>query len=535
MMTGGDSRCPPRRFWRGFCSGAAKALALIGLFGSGCSDSSTPPTILDLTAPHAIGDLQAIDTTDSSVTIQWTAPSEDGDAGGAAVRYDIRYRHESLDVGVWSIADTVRDEPIPGLPGDTQTFVLTALDPDTLYAIGIVSFDDAGLASVLSNIAYGRTRALPVPPDTLPPAAVIDLAVSDVGPGSVRLSWTATGDDSLTGRATAYDARCRVGTLDDGTWPDAVPATGEPDPSPPGSSETFLVTGLSEQTDYAFALRVRDEAGNLSGLSNVVTARTPVRPPDFIDPRGIETFMAGDGEMRVFVADHGDDVLYRFTIGGERFPTSTVEGLCGVTLGAGAALYTFLIGGGEGEDSGTVWRFGGSSAQPVLLYDGLGFPSDIAVYPDGPFIGYLLVGERSRGRLLRLKPGSPLDVDLLATVTDGEVAGVAVDGAGTAYFGVRTAAGSVIRKIAGSGDPVLFHDLGAMGVVGDLRLDPRGNAIWYLDLSRSAAVRVNRNTAAVDTLASRLRRPLAIAPGDADDMLTYSSADGYVLTVERRR
>ncbi len=514
---------------------AAIVLGAAVLCGIGCSDKTTPATILDLTPPHAIGDLTAIDTSDSSVTVEWSAPSEDGDAGGPAAFYDIRYRPETIDAGVWSIADTARGEPVPAQPGVSQRFEIAGLLPDTLYAIGIVSIDDAGLASVLSNIAFGRTRAAPIPPDTLRPAAISDLAVPEFGSATARLTWTATGDDSLTGRAFAYDVRYRVGSLDDDTWASATQATGEPAPAPPGSSETFVVTGLRAETTYAFAIRVRDEADNSSALSNVETVTTPVRAPDFLDPRGIEIMTIGTGDQLIFVADHGDGILYRFTPGGDRFRTLAVPGLCGVARGAGVGVYYFLIAGDEGEDTGTVWRFGGSAAQPIMLYDGIGFPSDISVFSGGPFDGDLLVAERSMGRLLRLKPGSPLGMTVLTTVTDGELTGVAAHGGGAAYYGVRTAAGSVIRKMAGGGAPVTFHDLGAMGIVGDLRLDPQGTSIWYLDLSRSAAVRVNLTTAHVDTLATHLRRPVSIAPGQADSLLTYSSADGYVLTVDRRR
>jgi hypothetical protein len=514
---------------------AAIVFGVAVLSGIGCSDKTTPATILDLTPPRAIGDLTAVDTSDSSVTIEWSAPSEDGDTGGPAAIYDVRYRPETIDVGVWSIADTARGEPAPAQPGVSQRFEITGLLPDTLYAIGIVSIDDADLPSVLSNIAFGRTRAVPVPPDTLRPAAIVDLTALDVGSATVRLGWTATGDDSLIGRAAAYDLRYRAGSLGEETWAGATQVTGEPAPAPPGSSETFVVRGLRAETDYSFAILVRDDAGNPSALSNVESVTTPVRPPDFLDPRGIEVLTTGGGDQLIFVADHGDDVLYRFTSGGERFRTVTVPGLSGVARGAGEGLYYFLIAGDEGEDTGTVWRFGGSTAQPIMLYDGIGFPSDIAVYSGGSFNGDLLVGERSMGRLLRLKPGSPQGMSVLTTVTDGELTGVAVDAAGVAYFGVRTAAGSVIRKIAGGGDPVPFHDLGAMGIVGDLRLDPHGTSIWYIDLSRSAAVRVNLSNARVDTLATRLRRPVSIAPGRADSLLTYSSADGYVLTVDRRR
>jgi hypothetical protein len=538
-MTCGESRSGPQagEGWPFVSRTLVPVLCLLALTLGGCSEESPPATIVDLTPPGAIGDLVAVDTSDSSVTLEWSAPADDADQGGPVAFYDLRYRFGNLDVGVWALADSALGEPSPAQPGASQRFEVRGLLPDTLYAFGIISFDDAGLSSVLSNIGYGRTLVAPVPPDSVRPAAVTDLAVTDIGPSSVRLSWTATGDDSLTGRAFAYDVRYRVGTLGDSTWLGASQAEDEPNPVPPGSPEAFLVTNLRSETSYAFGLRVRDEGGNVSALSNVVTATTPVRPPDFLDPRGIDVLPNVGGEQYVFVTDHGDGVIYRFTVGGTRRPIGSVRGVCGVTRGAGAGIHTFLIAGDEGEDTGEVWRFGGSTAQPLLLYRRLGFPSDIAVYPAGDFSGYLLVGESSGGRILRMRPAATPGPDslVLARVTDGEVAGVAVDGDGVAYFGVRTAAGSSIRRLVGSGTPTLFHDLGAMGVVGDLRLDPRGNAIWYLDLCRSAAIRVNLRTARVDTLATRLRRPVSIAPGSADSLLTYSSADGYVLAVERRR
>ncbi|MCK4443963.1 MAG: hypothetical protein KAW09_05435, partial [Thermoplasmata archaeon] len=48
----------------------------------------------------------------------------------------------------------------------------------------------------------------------------------------------------------------------------------EPIPKLSGSIETFEVTGLSSDTTYYFALKVSDEVGNLSPLSNVAPAST---------------------------------------------------------------------------------------------------------------------------------------------------------------------------------------------------------------------------------------------------------------------
>src|SRR5438552_6151619 len=45
------------------------------------------------------------------------------------------------------------------------------------------------------------------PPDAVPPARISDLAATPLSASSVRLTWTASGDDGTTGTATSYDVR----------------------------------------------------------------------------------------------------------------------------------------------------------------------------------------------------------------------------------------------------------------------------------------------------------------------------------------
>jgi len=54
----------------------------------------------------------------------------------------------------------------------------------------------------------------------------------------------------------------------------ATHVSGEPKPQPSGSTETYTVTGLSDITLYYFAIKVLDNVGNPSGLSNVVSETT---------------------------------------------------------------------------------------------------------------------------------------------------------------------------------------------------------------------------------------------------------------------
>ncbi|MCI0696912.1 Ig-like domain-containing protein, partial [candidate division KSB1 bacterium] len=108
--------------------------------------------------------------------------------------------------------------------------------------------------------------------DNIPPAATTDLAVQSVGPTSVTLKWTAPGDDDVTGTAAAYEVRYATAPIDLNNFSAAALAPGAPTPSAAGSVENITIGGLSSNTQYYFALKTKDEAGNLSDLSNVVSA-----------------------------------------------------------------------------------------------------------------------------------------------------------------------------------------------------------------------------------------------------------------------
>jgi subtilisin family serine protease len=111
-------------------------------------------------------------------------------------------------------------------------------------------------------------------PDSIPPAAVGDVAVGDTASNAVTLVLTATGDDGTTGRASAYDVRYSLSPIDSNNFDSADQASGEPRPAPAGSQDTIEVRGLNFNSTYYFALKVQDEWGNESPLSNVTYATT---------------------------------------------------------------------------------------------------------------------------------------------------------------------------------------------------------------------------------------------------------------------
>jgi hypothetical protein len=120
--------------------------------------------------------------------------------------------------------------------------------------------------------------------DVAPPAGVTNLAGSSAtNPGGVTLTWTAPGDDGSSGQAAEYDIRYAAAQITETNWDTATQVSGEPKPQTAGSSETFIVPGLSPGSTYYFAIKTRDEVLNESALSNVVsaTASSAALPPEF--------------------------------------------------------------------------------------------------------------------------------------------------------------------------------------------------------------------------------------------------------------
>lgn len=110
--------------------------------------------------------------------------------------------------------------------------------------------------------------------DTTPPAPITDLAAgAPITATSVRLSWTATGNDGTAGTAASYDLRRATSPIDASNFALATRvATGTPQPS--GAAESTVATGLAPNTRYWFAIVAADGSNNVSSLSNIPTATT---------------------------------------------------------------------------------------------------------------------------------------------------------------------------------------------------------------------------------------------------------------------
>jgi hypothetical protein len=222
---------------------------------------------LDVIPPEAITDLTAVSSTGNSVSLRWTAPGDDGSTGLAAA-YDVRYSTVVITEEIWSSASQVTGEPVPQSHGTVENFSVPGLQGGTRYYFAIKATDDAENWSALSNVVVAETS------DQMAPAATTDLTISQVGPTSLRLSWTAAGDDGTTGYASRYDIRSATAPITPQNWASANTVPGAPTPHSAGTAEYIDVTALQQDVVYFFALKTADEVPNWSEVSNVPSAKT---------------------------------------------------------------------------------------------------------------------------------------------------------------------------------------------------------------------------------------------------------------------
>ena len=237
------------------------------------SDETPPADIIDL-------GIKAVDQND--ITLNWTAPGDNGNVG-IADQYDIRYSTALITEANWALAAQVLGEPVPSLPGTSESFVVNGLNVDTTYYFAIKTADEVPNWAGVSNSPSGTTI------DETAPADITDLAASNPTMTSITLTWTAPGDNGNSGTATTYDLRNYTVPITEANWALATQLTGEPVPSVAGSGETFIVTGLSQSTTYYFAIKTADEIPNWAGISNSPSGTTISTPSQPINLRAMGT------------------------------------------------------------------------------------------------------------------------------------------------------------------------------------------------------------------------------------------------------
>ena len=258
--------------------------------------------IPDTVPPAVISDL-AVTASQNDMTLNWTAPGDDGDEG-TAVSYEIKISENQITTANWQDATTLPNPPAPQVAGTVQSYLTDVPQPGIQYYFAIRATDDSQNTSQASNNASATLLE-----DTTPPATISDLA-AESGDSFITLSWSAVGDDGLDGLADHYQIRSSNALITEANWETADLLPNLPAPAPSGSAETYQVTGLSMGMDYYFAIKAYDENNNAAAISNIAIAQLTedTTPPATISDLAVVAGLAINAStIRISWTAPGDD------------------------------------------------------------------------------------------------------------------------------------------------------------------------------------------------------------------------------------
>jgi fibronectin type 3 domain-containing protein len=200
----------------------------------GTSAAVTVTVLNDTTAPTVPRDLSATASSMTSVSLSWTASTDDVAVAG--------YR-------VWRSGTRVATT-------DATNYTDTGLAPDTAYSYTVTALDAAGNESAQSATVVATTRG-----DTSPPTAPTGLTQTGATATTATLSWNVSDDNVGVAGYHYYDAGI------------------QPLGSTTGTSHTY--TGLGCGNTYVVGVDAYDAAGNLSAkaTTTLTTAACDTQAP----------------------------------------------------------------------------------------------------------------------------------------------------------------------------------------------------------------------------------------------------------------
>jgi hypothetical protein len=200
----------------------------------------------DTTPPTSTTNLVANATSQSSITLTWTAATDNVAVTGYTVE-----RCQGTGCTTFTQVGTPSASP----------FVDSGLTANTFYNYHVRATDAAGNLSGWSNVVGATTQA----PDTQAPTTPANLTASASSSSTINLTWTASTDNVAV---TGYKVeRCSGASCTTFTQ------IGTP------TTNSYSDTGLSASTLYRYQVRATDSAGNNSAYSNISSATTPQAPP----------------------------------------------------------------------------------------------------------------------------------------------------------------------------------------------------------------------------------------------------------------
>ncbi|WP_306610744.1 glycoside hydrolase family 6 protein [Streptomyces lunaelactis] len=189
----------------------------------------------DSEAPSAPAGVTSTGKTATSVSLSWAAATDNIGVTG----YDV-YRN-GTKVNSAAVTGTVYTD--------------SGLKASTAYTYTVKARDKAGNSSAASSGLAVTTDAGGGGQDTQAPTVPTGVTSTATTTSTASLAWTASSDDTGVTGYDVYRGATKV---------NAAPVT----------TTGYTDTGLQADKDYTYTVKARDAAGNVSGASTQITART---------------------------------------------------------------------------------------------------------------------------------------------------------------------------------------------------------------------------------------------------------------------
>ena len=231
----------------------------------------------DVIPPADILNFTAISDSIGKLEIEFTAPGDDAGVGKAH-RYEFGLENMQGD------DIPVNFTPVlPKIGGEVESYTIYGLPEYDSISVSIQAFDEMNSSSI--KVIKG-TYIEGVKIDSIPPAMITDLSTTNTSSSSIRIDWTAPGDDGNTGTADSYVIKIISDSLSEANWNEVEVYTNSIIPSASGLLESFDLIGLEALSTYYIAVKAVDENDNISEISNILI-ETTTDIPDTIPPSAI--------------------------------------------------------------------------------------------------------------------------------------------------------------------------------------------------------------------------------------------------------